>query len=44
MNALRTVSDVTVGDVIQVQGFDDPLTVRSAKKMKRGLDACRSRC
>ena len=39
MSELRTVKDLAVGDVIQVQGFDGNLTVRSAKKIKKGLDA-----
>jgi hypothetical protein len=39
MSELRTVKDLTVGDVIQVQGFDDNQRVRSAKKIKKGLDA-----
>jgi hypothetical protein len=39
MSELRTVKDLAVGDVIQVQGFDDNLRVRSAKKIKKGLDA-----
>src|SRR5215831_11729667 len=39
MSELRTVKELAVGDVIQVQGVDDNLTVRSAKKIKKGLDA-----
>jgi hypothetical protein len=39
MNEQRTVKDLAIGDVIQVEGFDDHLTVRSAKKIKKGLDA-----
>jgi hypothetical protein len=39
MNEMREVKDLAVGDVIQVDGFDGNLTVRSAKKVKKGLDA-----
>jgi hypothetical protein len=39
MSEQRTVKDLAIGDVIQVEGFDDHLTVRSAKKIKKGLDA-----
>jgi hypothetical protein len=33
------VQDLAVGAVIHLKGFDGPLTVRSAKKIKQGLDA-----
>jgi hypothetical protein len=33
------VQDLAVGAVIHLEGFDGPLTVRSAKKIKKGLDA-----
>jgi hypothetical protein len=39
MSDMRTVKDLAIGDVIQVEGFDGHLTVRSAKKIKKGLDA-----
>jgi hypothetical protein len=39
MNETREVKDLAIGDVIQVDGFDDNMVVRSAKKIKRGLDA-----
>ena len=39
MSELRAVTDLAVGDLIQVEGFDGNLTVRSAKKIKKGLDA-----
>jgi hypothetical protein len=39
MNEMREVKDLAVGDLIQVDGFDGNLTVRSAKKVKKGLDA-----
>jgi hypothetical protein len=39
MNETRTVKDLAIGDVIQVDGFDGDLTVRSAKRIKKGLDA-----
>jgi hypothetical protein len=39
MSEMRTVMDLAIGDVIQVDGFDGHLTVRSAKKIKKGLDA-----
>jgi hypothetical protein len=35
----RTVKDLAIGDVIQVDGFEGNLAVRSAKKIKKGLDA-----
>jgi hypothetical protein len=33
------VQDLAIGAVIHLKGFDGPLTVRSAKKIKKGLDA-----
>ena len=39
MNEACEVKDLAIGDVIQVDGFDDPMVVRSAKKIKKGLDA-----
>ena len=39
MNETREVKDLAIGDVIKVEGFDDNMTVRSAKKVKKGLDA-----
>jgi hypothetical protein len=39
MSEMRTVKDLAIGDVIQVDGFDGNLTVRSAEKIKKGLDA-----
>jgi hypothetical protein len=39
MNETRTVKDLAIGDIIQVDGFDDNMTVRGAKKVKKGLDA-----
>jgi hypothetical protein len=38
MSELCAVKDLAVGDVIQVAGFDDNLTVRSARKINRGMD------
>jgi hypothetical protein len=39
MNEMRAVKDLSIGDRIQVKGFDDPMTVRSAKKVQKGMDA-----
>jgi hypothetical protein len=39
MSETRAVKDLAIGDVIQVEGFDTNLTIRSAKKIKKGLDA-----
>jgi hypothetical protein len=39
MNETRAVKDLAIGDSIQVKGFDDPMTVRSAKKVQKGTDA-----
>ena len=39
MNETREVKDLAIGDVVKVNGFDDNMTVRSAKKVKKGLDA-----
>jgi hypothetical protein len=38
MSEMRAVKDLAIGDVIQVDGFDGNLTVRSAKRIKKGLD------
>src|SRR5271170_6290654 len=38
MNEMREVKDLAIGDVIRVDGFDDNMTVRGAKKVKKGLD------
>jgi hypothetical protein len=39
MNETRAVKDLSIGARIQVQGFDDPRGVRSAKKVPKGADA-----
>jgi hypothetical protein len=39
MSEMRAVKDLAAGDVIQVEGFDGNLVVRSGKKIKKGLDA-----
>jgi hypothetical protein len=39
MSEMRTVKDLAIGDVVLVDGFDGNLTVRSAKRVKKGLDA-----
>jgi hypothetical protein len=39
MSETRVVKDLSIGDRIQVKGFDDPLVVRSAKKVQKGTDA-----
>jgi hypothetical protein len=39
MNETREVKDLGIGDVIQVDGFDEPMVVRSAKKIRGGLEA-----
>jgi hypothetical protein len=39
MSERCAVQDLAVGAVIHLEGFDGPLTVRSAKKIKKGLDA-----
>jgi hypothetical protein len=39
MGETRVVKDLATGDRIQVKGFDDPLVVRSAKKVLKGTDA-----
>src|SRR5208282_6562125 len=39
MSETREVKDLAIGDVIRVDGFDDNMTVRGAKKVKKGLDA-----
>jgi hypothetical protein len=38
MSELCAVKDLAVGDVIQVAGFDDNLTVRSTRKINKGMD------
>jgi hypothetical protein len=39
MNETHAVKDLSIGDRIHVKGFDDPLVVRSAKKVQKGPDA-----
>jgi hypothetical protein len=39
MAEMHAVKDVSIGDHIQVKGFEDPLMVRSAKKVQKGTDA-----
>jgi hypothetical protein len=39
MNETCAVKDLAVGAMIRVDGFDDSMTVRAAKKVKKGLDA-----
>jgi hypothetical protein len=39
MSETRVVEDLAIGDTVQVKGFDDPLVVRSAKKVQKGMDA-----
>jgi hypothetical protein len=39
MSETRAVKDLSIGDRIQVSGFDRPLVVRSAKKVQNGSDA-----
>jgi HB1, ASXL, restriction endonuclease HTH domain len=39
MTETRAVKDLASGDVIRVDGFDDDMTIRAAKKVKKGLDA-----
>jgi hypothetical protein len=39
MNETCVVKDLAIGDVIRVDAFDDPMVVRSAKKIRKGLDA-----
>jgi hypothetical protein len=39
MSETRVVKDLSIGDRIQVKGSDDPLVVRSAKKIQKGPDA-----
>jgi hypothetical protein len=39
MSETRAAKDLAIGDRIQVQGFDEPRVVRSAKKGQKGADA-----
>jgi short subunit dehydrogenase-like uncharacterized protein len=39
MNETCVVKDLAIGNLIQVDAFDDPMVVRSAKKIRTGLDA-----
>jgi hypothetical protein len=39
MSEQCAVKDLAVGNLIQVEGFDDHLTVRSAKRIRKGMDA-----
>jgi hypothetical protein len=39
MNETRAVKDLAIGDLIQVEGFEGRMVVRSAEKIKKGLDA-----
>jgi hypothetical protein len=39
MSETREVKDLALGNVIQVEGFDGNVVVKSAKKVKKGLDA-----
>jgi hypothetical protein len=39
MNDLRAVKDLGIGDVFQVEGLAENLTVQSAKKIRTGPDA-----
>ena len=39
MSETRAVKDLAIGELIQVDGFDGDVTVRSAKKITKGLDA-----
>jgi hypothetical protein len=39
MSELSAVKDLAVGAVIHLAGFEEPLTVQAAKKIKKGLDA-----
>src|SRR5262245_13822009 len=39
MKEMREVKELAIGDAIHVDGFDEPMVVRSAKKIKKGLDA-----
>jgi hypothetical protein len=34
MSEMRTVKDLAIGDVIQVDGFDGNLTVQSARRIR----------
>ncbi len=39
MQETRAAKDLAIGDVIQVDGFEDNQVVRTAKKIRQGLDA-----
>jgi hypothetical protein len=39
MNETREVKDLAIGDVIELEGFDENMVVRSAKKIRSGLEA-----
>jgi hypothetical protein len=39
MNETRAVKDLGIGDLIQVEGFEGDLTIRSARKIKKVVDA-----
>lgn len=39
MQETRAVKDLAIGDIIQVDGFEDGQVVRNAKKIRKGLDA-----
>src|SRR5262245_29033653 len=41
MPEMRTVKDLAIGDLIQVDGFEGNQVVRKAKKIRTGLDAGR---
>jgi hypothetical protein len=39
MSETRAVKDLAIGELIQVDGFDGDVTVRSARRITKGLDA-----
>jgi hypothetical protein len=39
MSETRAVKDLAIGDLIQVDGFDGDVTVRSARRITKGLEA-----
>jgi hypothetical protein len=39
MNETREVKNLAIGDVIELDGFDENMVVRSAKKIRSGLEA-----
>jgi hypothetical protein len=39
MNETREVKDLAIGDVIELDGFDENMVVRSSKKIRSGLEA-----